>query len=48
MITNRNSAKTMVKQISSDFKCKINSRICNSNQKWNDYIRQWECKKYRK
>ena len=33
MITNKSEAKTMVKHISCDFKCKFNSTTCNSNQK---------------
>ena len=36
MITNRNEAKTMVKHIPRDCKCKVNSTTCNSNQKWNN------------
>ena len=35
MITNKNEAKAMTEHISCDFKCKSNSTICNSNQKWN-------------
>ena len=34
MITNNNKAKTMAKHSSCDFKCKLNSKSCNSNQKW--------------
>ena len=34
MITNK--AKTMVKHIPCDCKCKVNSTTCNSNQKWNN------------
>ena len=35
MRTNKNEAKTMVKHISCDCKCRFNSPTCNSNQKWN-------------
>ena len=38
MITNRNEAKTKVRDISCDLKCKSNSTTCNSDQKWNDDI----------
>ena len=31
-----NTAKTMVKLISCDCKCKFLSTTCNSNQKWNN------------
>ena len=33
MITNRNEAKTLVKHISCNWKCKFNSTTCNSSQK---------------
>ena len=36
MITRINEAKTLVKHISYDFKCKFKSTTCNSNQKWNN------------
>ena len=32
MISNKNEAKALVKHISSDCKCKFNSKTCNSNQ----------------
>ena len=35
MITRINKAKTKMKHISCDCKCKFNSTTCNSNQKWN-------------
>ena len=35
MITNKNEAKVMTEHISFDCKCKFNSTVCNSNQKWN-------------
>ena len=35
-ITNKNEAKAMTKHISCDCKCKFNSTVCNSNQKWNN------------
>ena len=37
-------AKTLVKHISFDCKCKFNSATCNSNQKWNNDTCQCECK----
>ena len=46
MITNKNEAKTMTNHISCDFRCKFNSKICNSNQKWNNKTCQCECKNY--
>ena len=48
MITNKNKAKTLTKQISCDCKCKFNSTTCNSNQKWNNETYQCECKNYHK
>ena len=33
LITNNNEAKTTVKHISCDCKCKFNSSTCNCNQK---------------
>ena len=47
MITNKNEAKAMTEHISCDCKCKFNSTICNSNQKWNNKTCQCECKNYR-
>ena len=47
MITSRNKAKTLVKQISCDCKWKFNSTTCNSNQIWNNETSQCECKNYR-
>ena len=44
MITNRNETKTMLKHISCDCKCKLNSTTCNSNQKWNNKTCHYECK----
>ena len=46
MITSKNEAKTMKKHISCDYKCKSNSTICKSNQKWNNKTRQCECQNY--
>ena len=46
LITRINKAKTTIKHISCDCKCKFNS-TCNSNQKWNNDTCQCECKKYR-
>ena len=36
MTTKKNEAKPMTKHISRDCKCKFNSTICNSSQKWNN------------
>ena len=36
MITNKNEGKGITEHISCDFKCKFNSTICNSNQKWDN------------
>ena len=47
MTTNSNEAKTIIKHISCDFKCKFNSTRCNSNQKWNNDKCQCECNTYR-
>ena len=46
MITNTNEVKVMTKHISCDCKCKFNSTICNSSQKWNNKTCQCECKYY--
>ena len=46
MISNRNEVKTMIKHISCDCKCKLDSSTCNSNQKWNNRTCQSECKIY--
>ena len=48
MITNINEAKTKTKHISYDFKCKFNSTIYNSNQKWNNKTCKCESKNYLK
>ena len=45
MITGNNESNVLIKDISSKYKCKFDSRKCNSNQKWNNYKFQWECKK---
>ena len=46
MLKNKDVAKTMIKQISCDCKCKFNSTTCNSNEKWNNKTCQCECKNY--
>ena len=46
MITRIYEAETLIKHISCDYKCKINSTTCNSNQKWNNDKCQYGCKKY--
>ena len=48
MITNKNEAKTMTKHTLCDCKCKFNSTVCNSNQKWNNKTCHCECKNYSK
>ena len=47
MVTNKNEVKGMTEHISCDCKCKFNSTICNSNQKWNNKTYQFECENYR-
>ena len=47
MITNKNEAVAMTEHISDDCKCKFNSTVCNSNQKWNNKTCQCKCKNYR-
>ena len=37
----------MTEHISRDCKCKFNSTLCNSNQKWNNKTCQCECRNYR-
>ena len=46
MIINKNETKATTEHISYDCKSKFNSTICNSDQKWNTKICQWECKNY--
>ena len=46
VITRIYEAKTFLKHISCDCKCKFNSATCISNQKWNNDTCQWKCKKY--
>ena len=48
MITNKDEAKAMTEHISCHCKCKFNSIICNSKQKWNDKTCQCECKSFAK
>ena len=40
-------AKTLIKHISCDCKCKFDSTTCNSNHKWINDKCQCECKNYR-
>ena len=42
-----NEAKTLAKHISLDCKCKVDSTVCNSNQRWNINKCQNKCKKDR-
>ena len=44
VLTNKNEAITMTTHISFNCKYKLNSTICNSNQKWNNRTCQCECK----
>ena len=46
VVTNKNEAKGMTEYISCDCKCKFNSTMCNSNQKWNNKTCQCKCKNY--
>ena len=48
MITNKNEAKAIKEHISCNCKCKSNSTVCNSNQKWNNKTCQCEYKNYQK
>ena len=51
MITNKDQAKLIAEYISCDRKCKFNSKIYNSNKKWNNKTCLCECKnqpKYKK
>ena len=48
MITNKNEAEAMTKDISCDCKCKFNSTTGHSNQKWINKTCQCERKNYRK
>ena len=43
IITRINEAKTLMKQISCNYKCKFNSTTCDSNWKWNNDKCQCEC-----
>ena len=45
MITKLNEAKTLIKCISCDCKCKFDNTKCNSNQKWNSDKCPCKCKK---
>ena len=40
MITRKDKSKTLTKHIPLEYKCKCDSRTCNSNQKWNNNICQ--------
>ena len=48
IITNKNEAEAMTKDISCDCKCKFNSTTGHSNQKWINKTCQCERKNYRK
>ena len=42
-ITGKNESKIFKKDISCECKCKFDGRGCNSNQKWNNNKRRYEC-----
>ena len=44
MIPGINESKTLTKGISCECKCKLDSRKCNSNQKWNIDKCRYECR----
>ena len=46
MKTKKNEAKTTIKHISCDCKCKFTNVACNWYQKWNNKTRQCEYKNY--
>ena len=46
MITNKIKTKGMIEHISYNSKCKFNSTVCNSNQKWINKTYQYEPKSY--
>ena len=46
MVTRIYEAKTLLKHISCDSKCKFNNKTCSSGQKWNNDKCQCKCKKY--
>ena len=46
MITEKNESKILTKDISCEYKCKIDGRKCNSNRKWNNDKCQCECKQH--
>ena len=48
MIANKDDAKAMTEHISCDCKCKFNSTICHSKQKWNNKTCQCDYKNYHK
>ena len=48
MIRNKGKAKAMTEHISCDCKCRFNSTICNSKEKWYNKTCQCKCKTYHK
>ena len=46
MITGINESKTLTKDISCEYKCKLDQRKCNSNQWWNNNKCWCKCKKH--
>ena len=48
VITNKSEARMKTKNISCNCKCKFNSTLSNSNQKWNNKTCQDECNNYHK
>ena len=46
MITGKNESNIFTKDIACKFKCKLDGRKCNSDQKWNNDLCRYECKKH--
>ena len=46
MITGIDNLKKLTKHVLCKCNCKLNSTKCGSNQKWNNYKIQCECKKH--
>ena len=46
MVTGINESKTLTKHMSWECKCRFDGAKCNSNQWWNNYKCQCECKKH--
>lgn len=46
MITGIDNLKKLTKHVLCKCNCKLNSRKCDPNEKWNNYKCQCECKKH--